>query len=414
MKQASVFRVTGEICFWFAVLHLFAAFRQWELPLAAFALFCFALGFLIVLCRSAALRLLLSLLPGLCFLPVGPQPLLLFPAMGWVYYVIVMTRGRFGLRLDEFRRSYRWLLVLCLALGAAYFVDGAIFDGQHISWESQVYAVLYLAFGAYALRRMAMGSDISRGWHVSNALSMAGFPALAVGGSVLLLLFWSKALGPALLFLLKTVTRALARLLGMFLSVRPVEDVEPTVEPSPSPTPTDPPEEVAYWTSVSEKDTMQALDVDADLVEKLARIGAWVLLGLLLLLVFWLLLRRARRAQALREEENDPYSLETENAAPREGLFRRRSAQNAGNAGELRKIYQSYLKYENSLGVHILRAYTSGEVLTKAQMLREEPQAVRLRELYIAARYGDPAAVTREQVEEARTCLEEIKRIRQS
>ncbi len=414
MKQASVFRVTGEICFYFAVLHLFGAFRQWELPLAAFALACFALGFVIVLCRSAPLRLLLSLLPGLCFLPEGPQPLLLFPAMGWIYYIMVMTRGRFGLRLDEFRRSYRWLLIPCLGLVVAYFVDGIIGAGIYIVWESLVYAFLYTALCAYALRRMAMGSDISRGWHVTNALSMTGFPALAVGGSVLLLLFWRKALGPALLFLLKGITRALARLLGMFLSVRPIEEPGPTAPPSPDPSPTMPPEDVAYWTSAAEKDAVRPVNVDADLVEKLAQIGAWVLLGLLLLLVFWLLLRRARQTQVLRAEENDPYSLETESAAPREGLFRRRSAQSAGNAGELRKIYQSYLKFENSLGIHILRANTSGEVLIKAQKLREEPQAVRLRELYIAARYGDPAAVTREQVEEARSCLEEIKRIRQS
>jgi hypothetical protein len=34
--------------------------------------------------------------------------------------------------------------------------------------------------------------------------------------------------------------------------------------------------------------------------------------------------------------------------------------------------------------------------------------AARLRELYIAARYGNPSSVTREQVQEAQACLERI------
>ena len=40
--------------------------------------------------------------------------------------------------------------------------------------------------------------------------------------------------------------------------------------------------------------------------------------------------------------------------------------------------------------------------------MAESKDAVRLRELYLAARYGNPSAVTREQVQEAQACLERI------
>ena len=52
MKQTSVFRVTGDICFYFAVLNVFSVFRAWRLPMALFTALCFALGFVIVRCRQ--------------------------------------------------------------------------------------------------------------------------------------------------------------------------------------------------------------------------------------------------------------------------------------------------------------------------------------------------------------------------
>ena len=36
MKQTTVIRVTGELCFFFAVLNVFEAFRDWWLPMAVF------------------------------------------------------------------------------------------------------------------------------------------------------------------------------------------------------------------------------------------------------------------------------------------------------------------------------------------------------------------------------------------
>lgn len=47
-------------------------------------------------------------------------------------------------------------------------------------------------------------------------------------------------------------------------------------------------------------------------------------------------------------------------------------------------------------------------MLTHAAGSGESAEAARLRELYIAARYGDPKAVTAEQVAEAQRCLDVI------
>ena len=37
MRQTSVIRVTGDICFFFSVLSIFKAFQVWRLPMALFA-----------------------------------------------------------------------------------------------------------------------------------------------------------------------------------------------------------------------------------------------------------------------------------------------------------------------------------------------------------------------------------------
>ena len=51
---------------------------------------------------------------------------------------------------------------------------------------------------------------------------------------------------------------------------------------------------------------------------------------------------------------------------------------------------------------------TSAEILKHDLEMSESDDAIRLRELYLAARYGNPSAITNEQVQEAQACLERI------
>ena len=53
-------------------------------------------------------------------------------------------------------------------------------------------------------------------------------------------------------------------------------------------------------------------------------------------------------------------------------------------------------------------ADTSADILQREKDMTNHEDAQKLRALYIAARYGDPRAVTRDQVLEAQACLERI------
>ena len=188
MKQTSVFRVTGDICFYFAVLNVFSVFRAWRLPMALFTALCFALGFVIVRCRQGAARFALSVLPALSFLLSPLQPLLLFPAIAWVYYMLVMVRGNYVMPLYEYRKSFSVLLAICLFFLAANIANATIYWGQVISAESLAYAFAFLLLGVTAMRRMQMGAEMPLNWRLRNAASVVGLPVLAVGVSLLLFL----------------------------------------------------------------------------------------------------------------------------------------------------------------------------------------------------------------------------------
>ena len=378
MRQTSVFRVTGEICFYFSVLNVFSAFYAWRLPMALFAAACLLLGLVIVRCQNAAARLVLSLLPGLCFLAGPPDPLLLFPAVAWLYFLLVMTRGWYAMPLEEYRRSYTLMLVICLFFLAANIASATIYRGRLISADSLIYAFAFLLLGVTAMRRMQMGTELSRQWKIRNALSVIGFPVLAAALSVgLFLLLRFTHWG------LQAILTPLGRILNwLFHKLFPTGNA--------------PIEEMSLPEALSLYKSNMPLEWNGE--------GG---VGLLLAATLYLVLTRARRNRPL--AEGGPDGEEPEDIPAGGGLRRRRRAAPVlGNARQLRRIYRSYLEYRHGQGMPVGKADTSADILAREQETGENADAKRLRELYLAARYGEPGAVTREQVQEAQACLERI------
>ena len=406
MKQTSVFRVTAEICFWFAVLSVFTALRAWRLPMALFAAACLLLGLIIVRCSNPALRLLLAVLPVLCFL-TGPFSLLMvFPLLAWVYFAVVTVRGHYAMPLYEYRRIFTFLLVISLFFIAANIANSTIYRGQVISVDSLVYVAVFLVLGMIAMRRMQMGAEMGLNWQMRNLLSVVGFPLLAVAASLALFLFLRFS-HQALAVILAPVGRFFIWLFGLLF---------PTIEQKAA--------DAIVPESVQLNSAAIALELDSDgggrdkfdsegsnyynmLIEHAAGIGAWIVLGILLLLVLWLIWRHAKRN---RLEVEDELLYEEAEAVPGKGRHRRKNKIPllAGNARELRRIYKTYLEYKKSEGMRVQPSDTSAEILEHDRESGDSAYAEKLRELYIAARYGNPSAITREQVLEAQACLEQI------
>jgi hypothetical protein len=158
-----------------------------------------------------------------------------------------------------------------------------------------------------------------------------------------------------------------------------------------------------------EVENMHTPDSNFMLIERAAAIGGWILLGLLLLLVLVLVWRYAKRNRVETEDEllyDETEAIPEENR--RRGSGRRRLPLLATNARQLRRIYKTYLEYRQGKGMSVHPSDTSAEILERDREMSESDDAVHLRELYLAARYGNPSAVTRDQVQEAQACLERI------
>lgn len=411
MKQTAVFRVTAEICFLFAVLNAFSVFEAWRIPMALFTVACLLLGLVIVRCGNPAVRLALSLLPALCFLP-GPfnSILLVFPALAWLYYVIIMTMGHYAVPLYEYRKGFTIMLVIALAFIALSIANATLYKGRPISVESLVYLFAFLVLGMLAMRRMQMGADMSLGWRMKNLMSVIGIPLLAVGLALLLFLlmrYSSAALGAVLTpvgkffiwifhMLFPTGNSPIEEMsLEEYIGTAAAYKVMPVT---------------GYIRENKSVNMFDELPEDELRVELASAVGSWIFLGVLLLIVLVAIFFLTRRNQPVVEDE--VLYDETE-AAPAEGKRRRtrrsRLPLTAANARQLRRIYKTYVEYRQTHGmVEVQPSDTSAQILEHDREMNGNEDAARLRELYIAARYGNPSSVTREQVQEAQACLERI------
>ena len=405
MKQTFVYRVSGEICFFFSVLNVFDAFRALRLPMALFAVACLALGLVIVRCKSAWLRFGLALLPGLSFL-IGPWNLFLIaPGFAWLYYILVMTRGNYAYPLDEYRKTYTLLLTVCPFFLAANIANSTIYRGRLLSLDCLLYAFAFLLLGVMAMRRMQMGADMNRSWQLRNALTVAGFPLAAVGVSVLLFLLLRFS-APALRYLLTPLGHFVLWLLNLLFPGRAEELLAPvpTMKPEKNTLPLGIPDSSHGVRGAFDADSIVTGNL---LIEKAASVGAYVMLGILLLIALALVISHARRGSLVTEQGPDWDEGLEESGAVRAGR-KARKAPPLSPARQLRRIYKTYLEYTGSKGLARRAGDTSQDILDRADKLRQSEDARRLRELYIAARYGDPKAVTRDQVQEAQGCLERI------
>ena len=407
MKQTSVIRITAGICFYFAVLNAVSAFQAWRLPMALFTAACLLAGLLIVRFENPAVRVFLAVLPALCFL-AGPYSLLMIvPLLAWLWYFLVMVRGNYAMPLYDYRRIFTVMLAISLFFVAANVANSTLFSNRLISVDSLVYIVLFLFLGVFAMRRMQMGAEMGLNWQVKNLLSVVGIPLAAVGISLVLFLvlrFSSHVLAAVFV----PVGRFFIWLLGRIFPTgnRPVEQMSLQEYLTPK---------AASQVPV-EMDTgrmNEALPVEGSstspyLVEHAAVIGGWILLGVLLLAVFFLIWKHAGKKHSAEEEE---LLYEETEAVPADGKRKRRRARIpllADNARQLRRIYKTYLEYRKGKGLSIHATDTSADILERDRKMGGSDDAEKLRSLYLAARYGDPSAVTREQVHEASACLERI------
>lgn len=407
MKKSASLRITADICFYFSVLSMFPAFRSFQLSFAVFTAAAFLATLLASRCGSTVLRLLLGILPGLAFLLAPLQPLLFFPVLAWFYLLLIFGLDRFHMWLDQYRQIYVMLLFICLFFIFANLTNYWLSHGNMISYAGIIYAALFLFLGMIAMREMQMSARMPLRWHLQNAAVVVGVPTLAAAISMGLFLLVRSS---------ESLIRVIFKPLGLFLDwllglfTRDVTfDAAPTPMPESTPMPTP---QIVDETNANGHGLYQLLDNDDKIykvfVDKATSVAVYLAVFALVLLVLYLIYRYV---VSQRTEELDDILYENGSDSPGRNKKRKvRKTHAVGKGNQIRQIYRRYLSLMRENGVTIQRDSTSEDVLAAADAVNESKAAVRLRELYLKARYDEEHKISREDVNEAQACLDEILR----
>ena len=418
-RQYAPLRICADICFYFFVVSLFSfsvlytvsdetgvhgvvtnLIEPWSLQLAVFVAVCFVLGLLITHIDSAALRFVLSLLPGLTFLMSPFQPIMLIHVAAWVYFIIVMTIGSFEVHLDVYHRRAGVMLFVTLILALCLIIFHFGTDAWYYAklFGGEVYGLLFFVLCVLSLRGMRASLGAPKKMKLLDTAYVVALPAL-----LLSVIFLLRSMVPMVTFLFSLLSRFLILLSRIFPHKEMPDlfhqseeaDVNKNVQEEPLLIPP------AGDNSPGEE-MMSGEDPHFRISPQIAFLLMIVFLAAVLVFIaIWLIRRKQKRSDKPR------LARESIERTPFETLLRRSFGDSVlpANVRQIRKIYRSYLGHIRSLRMRISPSDTSEDVLAFSTKYLDMPENKQLRELYIAARYGDPDAVTFKQVGEARRCL---------
>lgn len=397
------YTVSGDGGVQYLVTNLIA---PWSLQLAILVAACFVLGFLIVRLDSMALRCLLSLLPGLTFLMSPLQPILLIHAAAWVYYVVYMTVGNFEAYLDVYRRRARVMLLAAMLLTFCLIIFhfGTDSMASRRLYGGEIYGLLYYFLTVLALRGMRTSMGASKTLRLLDGAYVIVLPALLVASVFLL-----RGLVPAITFLISVGARFVLWLGRLLFPNREEPDIFHPLEEEELELTKEP--ESLYLPEAHDQrpdaGQMGGKDPQLHLADRTMLYLMIAALAAGILCIAILLIRRKKKGRSRPKFAHE--HIERMKPAAEEQP-RRRSGEPplSSNVRQIRRTYRAYLDVVRSLSLRITPSDTSKDVLEASAQRLDVPENQALRELYIAARYGDPGAVTPDQAAEAKRCLSAI------
>ena len=422
-RQYAPLRLTADICFYYFAVFLYSftvgdpiyddnggTYRSvsdlitpWAQQISLLVLSCFILAFVIIRIEKPGLRFALSLLPGLTFLMSPFRLVLLIHSAAWLYYVLYMTIGDFEVFLDEYRRRSRVMLITTMVMSCAlvvlHFGSDSLFSRRIFNGE--MYGVLYFALSVMSLRGMRLGSGATVKMRATDTAHVIGLPILIFTAFILL-----SGSVPVITWIFRMITTFLAWLHHLVFPEEESIDIWELEDSAPGGV-----EESSIFMPDSKKsdldeEMMRGKDFYLSLSEQTRTYLIIALLAAALVLIAVRLIRNRNKVLA-----KAGHNYERTEKMPVEKLPNRKAAEPSlpQNARQIRRIYRTYLDHLRSLKVAIRSSDTSEDVLENSSACLDLPENAALRNLYIAARYGDPDSVTAAHVSEAKRCLSELK-----
>ena len=423
-RQYAPLRVCGDMCFYYfalAVLSLSTrntAFNEtgaygvvsnmvapWALQLSIMVGACFVLGFLIMRIDNAFLRFIISLLPGLTFLMSPLRPVLLIHAAAFVYYVLFMTIGNFEVYLDVYRGRSRLMLLATMLLacfliifhfGIDTWTTLKLYGGEH-------FGLAYFVLAVLSLRGMRLSFGAPLKMRALDIVHVVALPAV-----IITVFFLLRGAVPGITWLVSMLTRFLKWIYNIFF---PEKEIPVYKDPDEFDQQEDGGEPIIR--PITENDNTVTEPISGEDPHIRVHMDAWLWIITIILVIALICIAVKLIRNKRKNSEAPKRARERFVKVMPERQQRRRSAEPAlsPNVRQIRRTYKSYLELIRGRYMKIFPSDTSEDVRDNTSGYLDIPENSAIRELYIAARYGDPRTVTPDQVAEAKRCLTAIESV---
>ena len=395
MKVSSGLRVAFFICFIFALLCTMPWFKQSTVIFVIFAAICTIESIFLPKLENRFLRLLLSLVPAaitfatsLGWAKANPVDAVVL-ALVAVYYIVFMTIGNFETEYWRFRRSFVGFISTACFVTVVYMIIYIVMDQEAKAGFNLLgvfgFTVSCALIGMIVLSEMRKGEPDAK-WRAMNA-------------GRLIIMFVAAAAALALLYLiLSFVFSLITPTLGPKAEKPKTERIRFQNEHNIGYSPTAIPGGQMVQDEDSMKENVQLpeseKDDNRDLIAIIVISCIFVITATTIIVI---VIKRKKK------KGNAPVVVRT----PEE------QAQ-LDKVEAIRALYRQYIMHVRKGGAELTKGSTSADILESSRELDADEKAnlsedeSKLREIYIRARYGDPAGITDDDVTEARHLLERI------
>ena len=386
--------ITSILCFIFTAICTMPWFNSSTLIFVLFTALCAIESVFLVRVKSRLLRFVQALVPPLVtFLTsldwVGNNPVAaVLLGVVCIFYVVYMTVGRFTAEYWRFRRTFVLMVSVTGFLSALNIILYLVVEETtkaRINLPGIIgFTIACAISGMIALSELRKGNPDTR-WRAMNA-------------GRLVLMFAASAAALALLYLiLSFVFSLITPTLGPKAPKLMTERIRlGSVNAAPT-------YSAAPGGQMVEDESMKE-DKPVELPEKeVEQEFPWVLVCIVATVVAAGTVTAVIMIRKRRKKTDEPQAVRT----PEE------QAQ-LDKVEKIRAVYRQYIAFVRKEGADLSRGSTSEDILESSKELKEEADLSedesRLREIYIRARYGNPDAVTDEDVARACRLLDDITR----
>ena len=388
--------ITSILCFIFTIICTMPWFNSSTLIFVLFTALCAIESIFLVRVKSRLLRLIQALVPPLVtFLPslkwVSSNPVAaVLLGLVCIFYVVYMTVGRFTPEYWRFRRTFVLMVSVSGFLSALNIILYLVVEEAtkaRINLPGIIgFTIACAISGMIALSELRKGNPDTK-WRAMNA-------------GRLVLMFAASAVALALLYLiLSFVFSLITPTLGPKAPKLKTERIRMPDSYNVAPT-----YSAGFGGQMVEDDTMKE-DKPVELPRKEEEQEfPWVLVCIAAAVIVAGTVTAVIIIRKRRKKEEGPQVVRT----PEE------QAQ-LDKVEKIRAVYRQYIAFVRKEGADLSRGSTSEDILESSKELKEETADLsenesELREIYIRARYGNPDAVTDEDVARACRLLEDITR----